>query len=317
MKGADFNRRVPMADTPSASSRPNNTGRGLLFMVGATLSNAIMAAMVKNMSGDLHPFELAFFRNLFGLLAFAPVFIRYGLAPLHTGRLGLHAMRGTLNVVTMLSYFTALGLVPLATIAAIDFSGPLFATVLAIVILGEKLRKRRIIALIIGFVGGLIVLRPGIIEIQPGVLIAVFSAFVWGGILIVLKTLTKTETSVTATLYMAIFATPLTFVAALPFWTTPSLEQLLWLTGIGISGTITHVLVAQSLREADTTAVMPANFTRLLWAILLGYLIFGEIPDFWTIFGGTMIFAAVSYIAYRERESGRKVEPTISPTPPV
>jgi drug/metabolite transporter (DMT)-like permease len=300
-----------MSASPSEPS--GNVFRGILFMAASGLSNSIMAGLVRGMSSDLHPFELAFFRCLFGFLAFAPLFFAKGWEPLRTQRLGLHVLRGSLNVVTMLSYFFALSLVPLAKIAAIDFSGPLFAVVLAVILLGEAIRIRRMAALLIGFTGGLVILRPGIIPMEIGVLSAFLSAFVWGTILIIIKRLTKTETSVTATLYMALVATPLTGLASLPYWQTPTGEELIWLVLMGIAGTTTHLCTAQALREADATAVLPANFMRLVWAAGIGYLAFGEVPDIWTWVGGVLIFGSVCYIAFRERKLG--MAPTPVPTP--
>lgn len=130
-----------------------------------------------------------------------------------------------------------------------------------------------------------------------------------------LKHLTRTESSVTATLYMALFATPLTLMAAIPVWRTPTLAELGWLIAIGVAGTTTHFCVAQALREAETTAVQPANFLRLIWAAAFGFLFFGEIPDLWTWIGGSMIFGAVIYITYRERQLMARPMPV--PTPSV
>jgi drug/metabolite transporter (DMT)-like permease len=292
-----------------------NTLRGMVFMAGATLSNAVMSVMVRQMASDLPPLEIAFFRALFGALAFIPLLAHYGFDPLRTSRFGLHALRGVLNVFTMVTYFVALSMTPFATVAAIDFLAPLFATALAVMFLGEIIRARRIIALLIGFAGGLAVVRPGFIEISTGVVFALSSTFVWSIILIILKNLTRTESSITATLYMALFSAPLTLIVALPVWQTPALADFPWLIAIGVCGTTTHLCVAQALKEADAGAVLPANFLRLIWAALFGFLFFGEIPDLWTWIGGIMIFGAVVYITYRERQLA--LRPTPTPTPSV
>lgn len=307
-----------MADAPPSplalQSPAGNALKGIAFMLAATLSNATMSAMVRGLSDEVHPFEIAFFRCFFGLFAFAPFFLRRGLAPLRTSRFGLHLLRGGLNVLSMLTYFMALSLVPLATVAAIDFSGPLFATVLAVLFLGEVIRIRRIVALVVGFAGGLVILRPGFGTLEPGMIYAVVSAFAFGITMMVLKRLTRSESSVTITLYMGLLATPFALIAAIPVWASPTFHQLLLLAAIGVNGTVTLLCFAQALHEADTTTVTPVIFTRLLWAAMLGYAFFGEVPDIWTWIGGSMIFLSVTYITIRERRVGRAGVMAVAPS---
>ena len=119
--------------------------------------------------------------------------------------------------------------------------------------------------------------------------------------MILAKVLGRSESALTITLYTALVAIPITLVAAVPVWQTPSLEQIGWFTVIGVLGSLNHLCQAQALKEADVTAILPVGFTRLIWASVFGYLVFAEIPDPWTWVGGTMIFLSASYIAYRER----------------
>jgi drug/metabolite transporter (DMT)-like permease len=273
------------------------------FMLLFAAASSTMIAIVRHLSSDLHPFELAFFRMFFGFLVLSPIFLRNGLAPLKTKRLALHAARGGCHVVSVLLFFAGLKLTPLAKVTALFFSAPLFGTALAFVVLHEIVRTRRIMALLVGFIGTVVVLRPGIADIDLGSMLILAAAATWGIALIIIKVLSRTEASLTTTLYTTLFVTPLALIAAVPVWQMPSLEQVGWFVIIGGLGSIGHLALAQALKEADVSAVLPFEFTKLIWAAFLGYLLFTEIPDWGTWVGGAMIFTAVTYIAYLEKRS--------------
>jgi len=278
------------------------TLRGMALMLVSGLCVAAMAACVRHVSSDLHPMVIGFFRTVFGLLAFAPFLLRSGLEPLRTRRIGLHAVRGTLNVVGMLSYYMALSLAPLAKVTALGFSAPLFATVLALIVLGETIRARRITALVVGYLGALVILRPGFVALDTGSIYALVSAAAWGLGMIVIKVLSRSESSLTITVYMTLVAMPLALIAAVTVWQTPTLTQMAWLAAIGVLASLANLSVAQAFKDADLTAILPFDFTKLIWASAIGYLVFAEEPSPWTWVGGTIIFSAATYIAFRERK---------------
>ena len=288
----------------------------LLILVSALCFSG-MHAVIRfiAITTDLHPFEAAFFRNLFGLLFFLPWFARVGLGRLRTRRLRLHALRGGLQVIAMLSFFTALSITPLAEVSALSFSAPLFASLGAILFLGEKMRLRRWSALIIGFAGALVIIRPGFESIDVGFVLVIFSAALWASAMLVVKVLARRESSLSITAYMGLFLTPLSFLPALFVWQWPSLEQLVWLAVMGALGSVGHLAMAQAFKEAEVTAILPLDFTRLIWATILGYLAFAELPDLWTWLGGTVIFASTTYIAFREAKlrGAGAVETTVPP----
>ena len=280
-----------------------STINGILFMLLATIGAASLAGIVRHVSTTgLHPFEIAFFRIFFGLLVLAPWFFTSGLKPLHTKRIGMHTLRAVTNVVSMLMFFMAVTIAPLAQIQALAFTAPLFATLLAIVILREKVRLRRWSAMIIGFIGTLVIIRPGVESIDTGSLLALGSAAIWGFTLIVIKLLARTESSITITSYMTLLMAPLALIPAAFYWTWPSTEQYLWLTAGGIAGTLAQLAMSQAFRIAETTAILPVDFLKLIWGALIGYIFFGELVDSWTIIGGIIIFSGATYIAYRERQ---------------
>lgn len=283
-----------------------NALRGMLLMALAALLFSCMHGAIRHLAGDLHPFEIAFFRNVFALLIVLPWFIRLGLAPLRTRRLGLHLLRTAFNVVAMLSFFYALSITPLAEVTALNFTAPIFATVLAALIMGEAVRARRWAAVAIGFLGTLIVLRPGLGEVGLGQMLALLSSLVWACALMIIKDLSRTESSVTIITYMSLLLLPLSLVPALFVWQWPTFDQLLWLVLIGLLGGGAQYLMTESLSVADTAVVMPIDFTKLIWASAIAYLAFGEVPDTFTWIGGAVIFASTFYIGYREQQIARR-----------
>lgn len=280
--------------------------RGILLMFGSTLGFAAMHVLVRYVSADLHAFQIAFFRNLFGLLVFLPLMLSNNFAVLRTGRLGLHGVRALLNVAAMLCFFTALSLSPVAQVTALGFTAPIFAAILGVVWLGERFHIRRWTAIALGFLGTLVILRPGFVAIDLGSLLTLISAGLWAATMIVIKILGRTESSLTITAYMNILLAILSLGPALLFWRMPAAETWVWLAIMGVLGTAAQIALAQSLKEADASIVMPFDFFRLIWAAALGYLLFTEVPDAFVWLGGAIIVLSTSYIAYRESRLRRR-----------
>ena len=272
----------------------------MAFMLASTFTSALMMACVRAVSEHIHAFEITFFRALFGFIVLLPVLLRHGLAPFRTRRLGLHALRGTVHVTATLLIFLGVTMSPLAKVTALFFSAPLFAAVLALVILGESMRARRVSALVVGFIGTMVVLRPDTGVVEPGVLLVLASAALWGLGLTIIKVLGRTETSVTTTLYMGVFMMPIALAAAIPVWRWPTGVELAWLAAVGGLGGLTHLFLAQAYREAEMTAVLPIDFTRLLWVASIAYVAFGEVPTLDTWLGAVLIFSAATYSSIRE-----------------
>ena len=281
------------------------TTRGIALMLISTLFFSSMHALIRLISADLHTFQIALFRNFFGVLVILPWFLRDGLAPLRTQRLGLHGFRAVLNVCAMFAFFGALSLTPIAQVTALGFSAPIFAALLSILLLREVVRLRRWSAIVIGFLGTLVILRPGFESIDLGSALTLLSALLWGLTLIVIRVLGRTESSVTTTSYMVILMSLLSLVPAIFVCRWPSAEVWGLLVAAGVLGTLGQFAVAQALREAETGAIMPFDFFKLIWAAILGYLLFAEVPGPFIWLGGAMIFAAATYIAYRENQVAR------------
>jgi drug/metabolite transporter (DMT)-like permease len=171
--------------------------------------------------------------------------------------------------------------------------------------LGERFRIRRWMAIIAGFFGTLIILRPGMIPVDLGSMLVVASALLWGVTMIVIKILSRTESSFAIAAYMNIFLSLFSLGPALWVWVIPAPEMWVWLVAIGILGTIAQIALSQALKETEPTAVMPFDFLKLVWATLLGMWVFGELPDLLTWIGALVVFASGFYIAYREHQERR------------
>lgn len=275
-------------------------------MVASTLLFASMHAAIRHAAQELHPFQVAFFRNFFGLLVFLPVIMRLGVGFLRTDRLHLHALRAVMNVIAMLMFFTALTLIPLAKVTALSFTAPLFIAVLSVIILGERMRIRRWTATILGFSGMLVIVRPGMTELELGSILVIVSSAVWALTMILIKFMTRTESSLTITGYMSILLSILSLGPAIWVWRHPSIDAWIWLVFIGVVGTLAQLALAEAVKQADAGAIMPFDFLKLIWAAGLGYVLYTEIPDTYTWVGAAIIFASGSYIAYRESVVARQ-----------
>ncbi|MDB0003696.1 DMT family transporter, partial [Alphaproteobacteria bacterium] len=252
------------------------------------------------LSDDLNPFVIAFYRCLFGVLIMLPFMLYYHPFSWFTNNLKLQIIRCTINVYSMISWFIAIGTLQLEKAAAIGFTTPLFTTLLAIILLGEVVKFQRIAALVVGFVGIIVVIRPGYIDIEPGTLWLLSAALSFSFVIIIVKKLTEKDSSLTTTFYQMAFMTPPTFFIALFFWEPVSSYNIMIFCAVAIAGFITQLCMAQSLKLSETTFVMPIQFTKLIWLSVIGYLFFMEKPDVWTWIGAIIIFSSVLFITYKE-----------------
>ena len=236
---------------------------------------------------------------------------------LRTKRLPLHALRSVLGLVSMLLFFTALQRTGLPKVTAMSFTAPLFATAGAVIFLRERIHARRMAALLVGFAGTVVVMRPET-GVDAGVVMVLVSSALWAVAILTIKALSHTESSFQVTFYTGLFMAPLSFIPAAFVWSWPNPREFAWLALMGTVGTISQLIMTQAFREADATAVLPVDFTRLLWASLFGMLVFGESPELATLLGGTLIFVSTTYITIREARlarAARAVEPQAQASP--
>jgi drug/metabolite transporter (DMT)-like permease len=277
--------------------------RGIVLMCLSTVAFSIMHGLVRFVSEVLPPFQIAFFRNIFGLAFLLPLLMRSRFSILRTKRIGLHALRGIINIIAMLMFFTALSISPIAKVTALSFTAPIFMAILAVFVLRERFRIYRWLAILSGFIGMLIILRPGLVAIDTGALLVTASAGLWAIALLLIKILSRTEASLTIVVYMGIFLGVFSIFPALWVWQPFGMQTLFWLALIGLFGTIAQMSLSQSLKETDPTALMPFDFLKLVWTALIGAWFFSEIPDVYTLIGAAVIFASGFFIALREQKA--------------
>ena len=280
--------------------------RGALLMVGACAGFAGMMAIVRKVSPEIHPFEAAFFRTALGVVFMLPWLVRAGLAPLRTGRPGMHLLRAVFGIVAMLLLFTSLGLLPLADVTALSFSAPLFATLGAALILRERVGRRRWAATLIGLLGALIILRPGHEAFSGAALLALASAAGIAAAQLSVKALSRTEDPNAMVLIMCVLMTAMALGPALVVWAWPTWTGFAWLLLMGLVATFGQICLVHAMAAADASAIMPFDFSRLIFASALGWLMFGEVPDRWTWVGAAIIVASTVYIARREAKIARE-----------
>lgn len=299
------------------SYRVSHPLRGILWMTAAAASYAVLTMAVRYAAPLVDPLEIAFFRTLIILLIMAawkaPV-----LGLLRTQRLGAHASRALLSMVTMTLMFLSLGMLPLALVTALTFTAPLFATVGAALFLGEKVRLRRWLATLIGFVGALIIIRPHPEDFNLLLLLPLGTALSMAAVLLSIRSLTATESSNAIVFLNALLMTPMALVPALFVWTWPPLEAWGWLLLAGVSAFGIQQCMTRAFACAEASLILPFDFGRLIFTGLVAFAMFGEQPDLWTLVGAVVVFAAGLYIAHRETVHARadtKSSP-IAPPPP-
>lgn len=289
-------------------------------MVLASACIAGMHGVVRHMTVELHPFVIAFFRNLAVPLLLAPWLLRAGWAELRPRRFDLHLWRALIGVVALLAWFYALSLLPLAEATALNFTSTLFATVGAALFLGENVRLRRWSAVLVGFAGVLVILQPGRDAASLGGVLVLASSMFWAGSLLIAKVVTRHDSTLCVVAWTAVLTMLFSAVPALLVWQTPTLRQLGLLLAIATLGTIGYLFLTQALKEGEASIVLPLDFLRLLWATLFGYLLFSELLDPATWIGAALIAASAAYIAFREaRRKPAKTdlcEPDV-PKPPI
>jgi len=205
-----------------------------------------------------------------------------------------------------LMFFTALAISPIAKVTALGFTAPIFMAILAVLVLGERFRIYRWSAIFLGFMGMLIILRPGLVAIDTGALLVIGSAALWAVAMIIIKIQSRTESSLTIVAYMGIFLGIFSIGPAVWVWQPFGLQTLGFMVLIGLFGSIAQMAISESLKETDPTALMPFDFLKLIWTAIIGVWFFAEVPDIYTWVGATVIFLSGLFIAFRERSAQRQ-----------
>jgi drug/metabolite transporter (DMT)-like permease len=302
----------------SAPARADRPFRGIALILVSTVFLGSSDVTSKYLSATLPSTEIAWIRFLvFALIMFPAMLPVSPLYALPTKRLGLQIIRGVALLGSSLFFISGLRFLPIAEASATSFISPLFVTALSIVFLRESVGIRRWLATAVGLIGVLIVLRPGSGAFHPAAVFPIVSALAWACTLIMTRMMSGTERAITTMTYSAI--TGLCILTALVplVWVHPSWHDIFFGIVIGVASTVGQWIVVLAFRYADASVLAPFSYTQLLWVSILGFLVFGEVPDVWTVTGAGFIVASGLYTAHRERlrRSELLVQAEPSPNP--
>jgi drug/metabolite transporter (DMT)-like permease len=279
--------------------------RAALWILLSGLCSVMMNVLIRIAAQGMHPFEVAFFRCLFGLIVLMPWIARSGFNSLRSRNSGFFLLRAAVGLVSMATWFYGITVVPLAAATAVNFTAPLFATLAAALVLHEDVRLRRWSAVVIGFIGVLVIMRPGSAPFDVNLLLLLLSAATGAMNNITVKFLARTESPGKIVALFMVYLTPLSLIPALFVWQWPNPSSIGALIGLGSLGTVAHLSVARALAAADASACAPFEFARLPFAALIGFVWFGEVMDLWSWVGAAIIGGSSIYVAHREARLAR------------
>lgn len=290
--------------------------KAIAWMIGALTSFAAMAVSVRELTGEMHAFQMLFIRSGLGVLILLPLITRSrrgGWGQIRQQFLPGHALRNVIHFTGQVLWIIGIGLLPLATVSAIEFTSPLWGGLLAVLFLGERLNHGRIIAFALGFVGILVIVRPGLIEVSDGILIMLACAFFFGATGAVTKWLTRQETALAIIFYMVLMQTVFGAVASIFVWQPLYVDHAPWLLLMAVTGLSAHFCLTSALSQADATFIMPLEFLRLPVVAVVGFLLYAEPFELITLLGALIIFSGNYVSLSYETRRGRQPSPPAAP----
>jgi drug/metabolite transporter (DMT)-like permease len=292
--------------------------RGILWVGLSGLLFALLNVFTLIPAQHLNSYVMAFLRYCAGTLILLPLIMRIGLhRSLHSNRQGLHVARGVIHACGMFLWFAALPLTSLAEITALGFTGPIFVTIGAALFLREDVRLRRWAAVLVGFGGAMIIIRPGFAEIGIGAICVLISTPIFSASNLMSKALARTDGAETIVIWQHLVIVLCAAPVALWFWQWPVWTDILWFFAAGLCGTAGHICQQRGYQIADITLLQPIGFLSLLWNTLLGFFLFSQQPDIWTFIGAAVIFSSALYISHREAVRRAKVKSALGPAGPA
>ena len=287
--------------------------KAIMLALIASFCAVLMSVFLKLAQEDSNVFTVGFLRFFFGLLLITPIIIQSNFKIYNTINFKLHILRCIINVPMMIFGFAALTYIPLEQIKAIGFLSPILVVILSVIFLGERIYLIRTFSLILGFIGTLIILRPGFIEINIGVYMVLASALLWSCVIIITKFMSKNDSAMTILTFQYTFVTLFTLPLAIIYWNNPSFISLIYTLLAAIVGTVLHLCINNAYKLSDLSIIQPVWFTQLVFASLLGFIIFGSLPDFFTWIGAILVFISVLIITYRENYLKKDIAKTSIP----
>ena len=287
--------------------------KAIMLALIASFCAVLMSVFLKLAQEDSNVFTIGFLRFFLGLLLITPIIIQSSLKIYNTINFKLHILRCIINVPMMIFGFAALTYIPLEQIKAIGFLSPILVVILSVIFLGERIYLIRTFSLILGFIGTLIILRPGFIEINIGVYMVLASALLWSCVIIITKFMSKNDSAMTILTFQYTFVTLFTLPLAIIYWNNPSFISLIYTLLAAIVGTVLHLCINNAYKLSDLSIIQPVWFTQLVFASFLGFIIFGSLPDFFTWIGAILVFISVLIITYRENYLKKDIAKTSIP----
>ena len=284
-----------------------------MFVTG--LCFVAVTALVKHMGSRVPPAEAAFLRYLLGLVFLLPMLKDLREAHLTPRQWKFFGMRGMFHAGAVILWFYAMTRIPIAEVTAMNYLSPVYVTIGAAIFLGEKLAMRRIVAILIALFGAAIILRPGFREVSSGHLAMLVTAIVFAGSYLTAKIMAGEVKPTVVVAMLSIFVPIGLAPFAIAVWVTPSLNDLMLLFCVASFATAGHYTMTLAFAAAPVTVTQPITFLQLVWAVLLGAIVFGEPVDIWVVFGGVVILASVTSITWREAVMKRRpVTPVVHET---
>ena len=282
----------------------NMPGRFLsvLLMILSGVCFVAMHSAAKYLADEVHIFEIVFLRCALVVVILSPFLFKEGKKSLFTKQPKNQIYRIVTNSIAILLFFYGLSISPLSLATVLNFTAPIFTVIFAVIFLKEKLTTYRLISLVLGFIGVMCVLRPDL-SLNLGGLLVLLSSLVWASSLIFIKKLTKTDSAVTISLYAGVGMMPATFAAAYPYLEEINFVQFLFILFIAVSGTTAQTLLNSALKRGDLSFLLPLDFLRLIWSVLLGVALFGESTSVFLWLGGLFILGATTLIVTSERKN--------------
>jgi len=285
---------------------------GIGWMLITTVLFVCVTGIVRHLGSDIPAVEAAFLRYSIGLVMVLPAFLPLLRQPPSAGQMKIYAGRGLLHGIAVILWFYAMARVPIAEVTALGYTSPIFVTIGAAFFFGEKLHLRRIMVVVAGFIGAMVILRPGFQEISSGQLAQLVAAPLFAASFLLAKGLTRTASPILIVGMLSLFCTLTLLPGAILQWRDPTLEEVAWLALTAAFATAGHYTLTRSIEAAPLTVTQPVGFLQLVWAALLGTLVFGEALDPYVFIGGGIVVAAVTYISHREAAAARSMR-----TPPA
>ena len=285
----------------------NNNQYAIFLIIISIIFGTLMGTFIKLAQEELNVFTTGFLRFFFGFLIITPYILKTKFEVFSTKNLKIHILRSALNLPAMLLGFAALAMLPLEKMTAIHFIVPIIVTILAVIFLKEKIYLYRSIALVMGFLGMLIILRPGIIDISIGIYMALISSLIWSVVIILTKKVSKDDSAITILSHQYVYMSLFSFPLVIYFWDQPSLKTIIFILCAAMSGTILHIALNHAYKLVDVTMTQPYSFLGLVVSSIIGYFVFSDKPDFYTWLGASVIFCGVLLISYRELQLNKEI----------